>query len=147
MSEIPPLPPLEQPINLFNIGSYVGQVLAVVTTIQADIQASQAAQSTLLTDGAAIIAGQASLSAQVASLESIATNLATALNNATDLLMIAVQGLGDVATASLQQQEIELLTKIWRAVSHQTVGIDTEDAVTEPQPTPTNPGPLPPKGA
>lgn len=136
-------PPLTQPINILNFGPYLGQVLSIVQAQQLQIQSLLQNQQTLLQNDTNLAQNQEKIWQQVETVTSTVNAFNANLSNTIDLLVVTIAGLGDVATVTLQQDEIALLQKILSVVTNAPVSqdVDLENVFATPTNPPTKPGP------
>jgi hypothetical protein len=135
---------LSQPINIFNFGSYLGQVLAIVQDIAQSVAAIIFTQNEATVTENLLATNQVALQNQVTLLTQQVAALAATVGNTVNLLLVTIEGLGNVATAPLQQEEITLLEEIAQNVAPTRpveLGLDFTNVTSTKQSAPTGAGP------
>lgn len=136
--------PFIQSTNVLNFGPVLDQVLAIVEQLTQSLNTVIFNQNQRAAIDDSIATNQTIIQQQITALVEQVTTLSGNVGDTVLLLEAALAALGNVATTTLQQQEISLLEEIALNVAPTrpvSLGLDFTNVVFTKQLAPTRPGP------
>ncbi len=132
------------PTTIFTFPAVLDQILTDVIILLSDFAIVINKQTQVLENQNQQLANQATQIASLTALTTQVTALNTDVSNAVNLMELVVQGLGNVATLDIENQQIDLLNTIIQNQAPNRprhIVLDLSTATRTHQMIPTSPGP------